>query len=72
LKDSASSAVFGPFAPGTKIKLTQAPGATPNIKPGAGVIDWKIQIKGDAIVYAVDAGGLKSPEVSCLVPPPPK
>src|SRR5690606_37328769 len=35
--DSESGTVFGPFASGTQIKLTQAPGATPSIKPGPGV-----------------------------------
>ncbi len=70
--DSASSAVFGPFASGTKIKLTQAPGATPSIKPGAGVIDWMIKLKGDAILVAVDGSGNESDPVRCLVPPPPK
>lgn len=70
--DSASSAVFGPFASGTKIKLTQAPGATPDIKPGAGDIDWKIKLKGDALLIAVDDSGNESNPVVCLVPPPPK
>ena len=70
--DSASSAVFGPFPSGTKIKLTQAPGATPDIKPGAGVIDWHIKLKGDALLVAVDDSDNESDEVSCLVPPPPK
>ena len=46
-RDSGSSFVAGPYASGTKIKLTQAPGATPNVKPGAGVIDWHITLKGD-------------------------
>ena len=72
VRDSASSAVFGPFPDGTKIKLTQAPGSTPNIKPGAGDIDWKIRLKGDALVFAVDDSGNASVPVACLVPPPPK
>jgi hypothetical protein len=72
LADSGSSAVFGPFASGVKIKLTQAPGATPGQKPGPGVIDWHITINGDAIVFAVDASGNVSARVSCLVPPPPR
>jgi hypothetical protein len=72
VRDSASPAVFGPFPSGTKIKLTQAPGATPSIKPGAGVIDWHIKLKGDAIVVAVDDSDNESDPVSCLVPPPPK
>ncbi|KOX23697.1 hypothetical protein ADK67_20240 [Saccharothrix sp. NRRL B-16348] len=72
VSDSASSAVFGGFPSGTKIKLVQAPGATPNQKPGVGDIDWRITLKGDALVYGVDASGNKSAPVSCLVPPPPK
>jgi hypothetical protein len=72
VRDSASSAVFGPFPSGTKIKLTQAPGATPTIKPGPGVIDWHITLKGDALLVAVDDSGNESAPLSCRVPPPPK
>ena len=72
IADSDSSAVFGPFGAGTTIKLVQAPGATPSIKPGAGVIDWKVTLKGDALVSATDASGNTSAPVSCKVPPPPK
>jgi hypothetical protein len=71
LTDDASGVIFGPFPNGTTIKLVQAPGATPSIKPGAGVIDWKIRIQGDAVVSVTDAAGNVT-EVSCLVPPPPK
>lgn len=70
LIDDASGTVFGPFADGTRIKLIQAPGATPSIKTGAGVIDWKIRIQGDAILSVTDSAGNVT-EVSCLVPPPP-
>lgn len=70
--DSASTYVFGGFPSGTKIKLVQAPGATPNQKPGVGDIDWRITLKGDALVSGVDASGNQSAPVSCLVPPPPK
>ena len=69
--DRVSGAVFGPFAPGTKIKLVQAPGATPGIKPGAGVINWMVTLKGDAIIRATDAAG-NTGTASCRVPPPPK
>ncbi len=72
VSDSASTAVFGGFPSGTKIKLVQAPGATPNQKPGVGDIDWRITLKGDALVYGVDASGNQSTPISCLVPPPPK
>lgn len=72
IRDSESSAVFGPFASGTKIKLTQAPGATPSQKPGPGVIDWHITLKGDALMFATDASGNVAGPISCNVPPPPK
>ena len=72
IHDSGSSFVAGPFDNGTKIKLVQAPGAKPNVKPGAGVIDWKIKLKGDALLVAIDASGNAAAPVSCLVPPPPK
>ena len=71
VRDSASSFVAGPYVSGTKIKLTQAPGAKPNAKPGPGEIDWHITLKGDAIVTATDSSG-NSTSVRCLVPPPPK
>ncbi len=60
------------FPSGTKIKYTEAKGAPPSIRPGTGVIDWKISGQGDAAVFALDAAGNPSPPVDCLVPPPPK
>ncbi len=78
VKDSGSGTVFGPFASGTKIKYTQAPGATPSQKAmdsGSGQADaiaWHITGTGDAVVYAVDPGGNTSVSSTCLVPPPPK
>lgn len=71
VSDTGSSFVAGPYPNGTKIKLIQAPGATPNAKPGAGVIDWQITLKGDATVTATDSSGNTS-TVACKVPPPPK
>ncbi|HUG64009.1 MAG TPA: hypothetical protein VMK83_02210, partial [Gaiellaceae bacterium] len=71
VSDTGSSFVFGPYEDGTKIKLTQAPGATPNAKPGPGEIDWHITLSGDAVVTATDGSG-NSASVNCLVPPPPK
>ena len=71
VSDTRSSFVAGPYASGTKIKLTQAPGATPNVKPGAGAIDWHITLKGDAVVTATDSSG-NTASVTCHVPPPPK
>ena len=71
VSDTGSSFVAGPYASGTKIKLTQAPGANPNVKPGPGEIDWHITLKGDAVVTATDGSG-NSASVRCNVPPPPK
>ena len=71
VSDTGSSFVAGPYASGTKIKLTQAPGAKPNVKPGPGEIDWHITLKGDAVVTATDGSG-NSASVQCNVPPPPK
>ncbi|WP_090044272.1 VWA domain-containing protein [Lentzea fradiae] len=72
VRDTNSAAVFGGFPGGTKIKLVQAPGATPSQKAGAGNVDWKITLKGDALVSAKDASGNESQPVRCAVPPPPK
>jgi hypothetical protein len=72
IHDTGSAAVFGPFPDGTKIKLTQAPGARPSQRPGPGVIDWKIKLKGDAALFFEDASGNVSGPVLCRVPPPPK
>ena len=70
--DTGSSFIAGPFPSGTNIKLVQAPGADPGVKPGPNEVDWMITLNGDAIVYAVDASGNVSDTASCLVPPPPK
>jgi len=70
--DTGSSFIAGPFPSGTNIKLVQAPGADPGVKPGPKEVDWMITLNGDAIVYAVDASGNVSDTASCLVPPPPK
>ncbi len=70
---TADDWAYGPFSNGTQIKYTEANGITPpDIKPGAGAIDWKIKGQGDAAVTAVDASGNASAPVSCPVPPPPK
>ena len=73
VKDGGSGKVFGPFKPGTKIKYTQARGATPSIKKigstngQAGAVLFHITGTGDAFAFSGD-GVL----VPCLVPPPPK
>ncbi|MGH3133783.1 MAG: hypothetical protein ACRDNY_08625 [Gaiellaceae bacterium] len=72
IHDSASSFVAGPFPSGTTIKLVQAPGATPSVSPGPGVIDWRVRLKGDALLFAEDDSGNVAGPIACLVPPPPK
>ena len=73
VEDGGSGTIFGPFAPGTKIKYTQAPGAEPSEKKigstngEAGAVFTHITGTGDAFVFSGD--GVREP---CLVPPPPK
>jgi hypothetical protein len=73
--DNGSGTVFGPFPSGTKIKYTQAPGATPGQKKigstdgQAGAVQYHITGTGDAFVYPT---GEPNRAVPCLVPPPPK
>ncbi len=73
--NASGSAVFGPFASGSVVKITEAPGATPSSKPMGGpnsAVVAHIKLDSDASVFAVDSLGWVSPVVSCLVPPPPK
>lgn len=72
LMDLGSNFVFGPFSPGTNIKYTQAPGASPSQSPMSGEVDWKLKGQGDFVMWAVDAAGNASARAACLVPPPPK
>jgi hypothetical protein len=73
VEDGGSGTIFGPFAPGTKIKYTQAPGATPgeqkigSTNGEAGAVAVHITGTGDAFVFS--GNGVRVP---CLVPPPPK
>lgn len=68
---------FGPFHNGDKVKITEAPGATPKSKPigsangQAGAIAAHLILSGDAMVVAVDVAGNVA-RALCLVPPPPK
>ena len=71
LLDTGSDFVTGPYGDGTKIKLTQAPGATPGVKPGSGDIDVKVKLNGDGLATATDQAG-NTTTVSCNVPPSPK
>jgi hypothetical protein len=73
--DTGSGTVFGPFPSGTKIKYTQANGATPSqtaIGGPDGAVAWHIKGTGDAATYSVDASGNQSANAVCLVPRPPK
>ncbi|GGQ67856.1 vWA domain-containing protein [Couchioplanes azureus] len=69
IRDTASSAEFGPYPSGTRIKLVQAPGATPNVKPGTGTVDYKVTLKGDASIVGIDDAHNSSAAVTCTVPP---
>ncbi|TAK61000.1 MAG: hypothetical protein EPO22_08780 [Dehalococcoidia bacterium] len=73
--NASGSAIFGPFASGSVVKITEAPGATPSSKPMGGpnsAVAAHITLDSDALVFAVDSSGVVSTPVSCLVPPPPK
>jgi hypothetical protein len=73
--NASGSATFGPFASGSVVKITEAPGATPTSKPIGGpnsAVAAHIKLDSDAFVFAVDSAGQSSNVVSCLVPPPPK
>ena len=72
---TADDTTFGPYPSGTKVKYTEANGATPNAKPIGGpnsAVDWHITGNGDMGIFAVDAAGNVSDHVQCHVPPPPK
>jgi hypothetical protein len=72
VRDSASSFVAGPFANGDQVKITQAPGGKPKRQRGPGVIVAHLHLRGDALLYGVDADGNVSAPIMCRVPPPPK
>ena len=72
--DTGTGTSFGPFAVGTKIKYTEANGATPSITPMGGpnsAVAWHIKGQGDAQLKVVDGAG-NSSTAACLVPPRPK
>jgi len=62
----------GPFSNGTKVKYTEANGATPTQSDGPGAIDYQLKGRGDLAIYAVDAAGNVGTHVQCHVAPPPK
>ncbi|KAK4039110.1 hypothetical protein C8A01DRAFT_36943 [Parachaetomium inaequale] len=68
VRDSVSGAQFGPYAPGTTIKLVQAPGATPNVKPGTGAVNWRITLKGCAVLVVKDKAGNEATASCCARP----
>lgn len=70
--DTESTFVAGPYAPGTKVKISEANGTTPRAKSAPGVISAQILLKGDAKVWAVDDEGASSAVAYCYVPRAPK
>lgn len=73
--DAGSGTVWGPFDVSTRIKYTQAPGATPSQKliGGSGsAVTWHLTGKGDANVTVTDGSGNVSAPAACLVPPKPQ
>jgi hypothetical protein len=75
VSNASGSVVFGPFASGSVVKITEDPDATPISKPMGGpnsAIAAHIILDSDAVVFAVDSFGAVSPSVGCLVPQPPK
>ena len=71
ISDANGSGPFGPFSDGDNVKIIEAPGATPGVRPMAGAVIARITLTGDAIVSAIDAAGNQT-DITCLVPPPPK
>jgi hypothetical protein len=75
--DANASGPFGPFSSGDKVKITEAPGTTPRMKPmgssngQAGAIAAHILLTADAQVTAINAAGMMA-TTTCFVPPPPK
>jgi hypothetical protein len=75
VRNVSGTAVFGPFSSGTVLYITEAPGVPPSLRPIGGPgseVTAQVTLDGDAVMYAVDSGGLTSPAAECRVPPPPK
>lgn len=67
--DTVTGTSFGPYDPGTYIKLTQAVGAaTSTVSDFPGAVDWRFLFAGDATLTATDAAG-NTASVTCTVPP---
>lgn len=69
ITDTATGTTFGPYEPGTYLKLTQAPGAAAStVVPFSGAVGRHFTFKGDATLTATDAAG-NTATASCTVPP---
>lgn len=67
--DNATGTTFGPYDPGTYVKLTQSVGiAESTVSPFEGAVAWHFQFRGDATLTATDAAG-NTATATCLVPP---
>jgi hypothetical protein len=70
--------MFGPYANGVVVKITEAPGAAPeekrigSDKGQAGAVSYHITLPTDPVVTAVDSSGNIATCSDCFVPPPPK
>ncbi|HET8595430.1 MAG TPA: vWA domain-containing protein [Intrasporangium sp.] len=69
IRDDATGTSFGPYAPGTYFKLTQAPGRSTSTDTAfAGAVDRHFAFRGDATLTATDAAG-NTASATCSVPP---
>lgn len=67
--DTVTGTTFGPWDPGTYVKLTQAVGASAStVSEFPGAVDWHLLFAGDALVTATDAAG-NTATATCTVPP---
>lgn len=66
--DTKTGQTFGPYDPGTYLKLTQALGSTPSATTFEGAVDWQFIFPGDAKLTATDAAG-NTATALCKVPP---
>jgi hypothetical protein len=69
VRDSVSGTVFGPYEPGTTIKLIHTPGAKPEVKPGVGAVNWEITVQGCAVLDVRDAAGNEATANCCCAWP---
>lgn len=57
LTDTESGVEFGPFVPGTQVKIIQAKGVSPSQEPAAGGTDYTIKVNGGTTISATDKAG---------------